>query len=241
MNNQTIYIYRPKNLDRRLWRYMSFLKFVDLLQRRCLWFTRLDQFQDPYEGFLPAIISGRSCGEPRTVQPDFAYDSWRKTACANSWYMSDYESAAMWDLYSKDGGVAVTSRVSRLEQSFPPDFDSGAWGLYGNAVKYVDFETAQLQTIDAQDAVIRASELLCKRKSFEHEQEYRMLLTLEKDEQDRDIRGKFVPVVLEQLIEEVYVSPTAPTWVAEVVRKAVQTYNLDVPVIQSDLYAPVVK
>jgi hypothetical protein len=155
--------------------------------------------------------------------------------------MSDYESAAMWDLYSKDGGVAVTSRVSRLEQSFPPDFDSGAWGLYGNAVKYVDFETAQLQTIDAQDAVIRASELLCKRKSFEHEQEYRMLLTLEKDEQDRDIRGKFVPVVLEQLIEEVYVSPTAPTWVAEVVRKAVQTYNLDVPVIQSDLYAPVVK
>ena len=241
MNNQTIYIYRPKNLDRRLWRYMSFLKFVDLLQRRCLWFTRLDQFQDPYEGFLPEIISGRSCGEPRTVQPDFAYDSWRKTACANSWYMSDYESAAMWDLYSKDGGVAVTSRVSRLEQSFPPDFDSGAWGLYGNAVKYVDFETAQLQTIDAQDAVIRASELLCKRKSFEHEQEYRMLLTLEKDEQDRDIRGKFVPVVLEQLIEEVYVSPTAPTWVAEVVRKAVQTYNLDVPVIQSDLYAPVVK
>jgi hypothetical protein len=241
MNNQTIYIYRPKNLDRRLWRYMSFLKFVDLLQRRCLWFTRLDQFQDPYEGFLPEIISGRSGGEPRTVQPDFAYDSWRKTACANSWYMSDYESAAMWDLYSKDGGVAVTSRVSRLEQSFPPDFDSGAWGLYGNAVKYVDFETAQLQTIDAQDAVIRASELLCKRKSFEHEQEYRMLLTLEKDEQDRDIRGKFVPVVLEQLIEEVYVSPTAPTWVAEVVRKAVQTYNLDVPVIQSDLYAPVVK
>jgi hypothetical protein len=241
MNNQAIYIYKPKNVDRRLWRYTSFLKCVDLLQRRCLWFTRLDQFQDPYEGYLPGIISGSSTGEGRTVQPDFAYESWRKTACANCWYMSDYESAAMWELYSKDGGVAVTSRVSRLEQCFPPNYDSGTWGLYGNAVQYVDFETAHLQTMDAQDAVIPARDLLCKRKSFEHEQEYRMMMTLEKEDQERDIRGKFVPVLLEQLIEEVYVSPTAPKWVAEVVRKAVQTYNLDVPVIQSDLYAPVVK
>lgn len=128
MNNRTIYIYRPKNLDRRLWRYMSFLKFVDLVQRRCLWFSRLDQFQDPYEGFLPEIISRLSGGEPSMVQPDFTYEGWRKMACANSWYMSDYESAAMWDLYSNEGGVAVTSRVSRLEQSFSPDFNGGTWG-----------------------------------------------------------------------------------------------------------------
>lgn len=241
MSNQAIHIYRPKNLDRRLWRYMGFLKFVDLLQRRCLWFTRLDQFKDPYEGFLPEIISRLSAGESRSVQPDFTYDSWRKTACANCWYMSDYESAAMWDLYSRDLGVAVTSRVSRLEHCFPAEFDSGSWGLYGNAVKYVDFATAQLETIDAQGAVIRAAELLCKRKSFEHEQEYRMLMTLEKEEQKRDIRGKLVPVLLEELIEKVYVSPAAPAWVVEVIRREVQTYRLDVPVIQSDLYEPVVK
>lgn len=108
-------------------------------------------------------------------------------------------------------------------------------------MKYVNFETAQLQPIDVQHRVIRASELLCKRKSFEHEQEYRMILTLDKEEQDRGIRGKLVSVVLDQLIEEVYVSPTAPTWVAEVVRKEVAAYGLDLPVIQSDLYAPVVK
>jgi DUF2971 family protein len=239
--SHNISIYRPLNVDRSLWRYMSFLKVVDLLQRRSLWFTRLDYFQDPYEGFLPEIITRLSTGENSTVFQQFQYENWRKMACANCWYMSDYESAAMWDLYSKDGGIAITSRVSRLEQCFPLDLDVGSFGLYGNAVKYVDFEKTKLETFDAQGAVIRAQELHCKRKSFEHEREYRLTLRLEEDEAKKDIPGKFVPVALDKLIERIYVSPTAPAWVAEVVQKAVQTYNLDVPVIQSDLYAPVVK
>jgi hypothetical protein len=82
--------------------------------------------------------------------------------------MSDYESAAMWDLYSREGGIAITSRVSRLEQCFPSDFEAALGGLYGNAVIYVDFEKTKIETIDVQGAVIRAQELHCKRKNFEH-------------------------------------------------------------------------
>jgi hypothetical protein len=220
---------------------MSFVKFVDLLQRSCLWFTRLDRFQDPYEGFLPEIITRLANGTDRTEFSQFKYDNWRKMACANCWYMSDYESAAMWDLYSKDGGVAISTLISRLEQSIRPEFDPGSWGLYGNAVMYIDFEKTKLETIDAQGAVIPAKNLHCKRKSFEHEQEYRLTLRLEESEADLDIPGKSVPVDLGVLVEKVYVSPTAPKWIVEIVKNEVVKYGLNLPVIQSDLYAPVVK
>lgn len=33
-----------------LWRYMDFARFIDLLERRVLWFPRADQFDDPLEG-----------------------------------------------------------------------------------------------------------------------------------------------------------------------------------------------
>jgi Protein of unknown function (DUF2971) len=214
---------------------------VDLVQRSCLWFTRLDRFQDPYEGFLPEIITRLADGSDRTEFSQFQYDNWRKMACANCWYMSDYESAAMWDLYSKDGGVAITTHVSRLEESIAPEFDPGGWGLYGNAVRYVDFEKTKLETMDAQGAVIRAAELHCKRKSFEHEQEYRLTMRLEEDEVASDLLGKSVPVILNNLIENVYVSPTAPTWVVGTLTNLAKMYNVPAPVVQSDLYAPVVK
>ena len=236
-----ISISKPSNVDRQLWRYMNVLKFVDLLQRSCLWFTRLDLFQDPYEGFLPTIITPMATGKDRIEFSQCQYDNWRKKGCANCWFMSDYESAAMWDIYGKNGGVAITSHVSCLEQSIDASFDPGRSGLHGNAVRYLDFETAKLHTIDTQGAIILAAELHSKRKSFEHEQEYRLTLSLEEGELALKVPGKSVPISLTTLIEKVYVSPTAEKWVLDVVKNVVEKYSLAAPVVQSDLYAPVVK
>jgi hypothetical protein len=36
--------------DTILWRYLSFVKLVDLLERHRLWFARVDTFEDPLEG-----------------------------------------------------------------------------------------------------------------------------------------------------------------------------------------------
>src|SRR5580692_9156866 len=39
----------PKQLTRTLWRYMSFAKFVWLLQNKRLWLARADTLNDPWE------------------------------------------------------------------------------------------------------------------------------------------------------------------------------------------------
>src|ERR1700681_894935 len=36
--------------DTVLWRYSNFAKFRDLIERRKLWFSRADKFEDPLEG-----------------------------------------------------------------------------------------------------------------------------------------------------------------------------------------------
>lgn len=36
----------------KVWRYMDFTKFVSLLDKRELWFTRADELNDPFEGTL---------------------------------------------------------------------------------------------------------------------------------------------------------------------------------------------
>jgi hypothetical protein len=82
-------------------------------------------------------------------------------------------------------------------------------------------------------------DFICKRKSFEHEREYRLVICLEADEMENV--GKCIPVVLEKLIEQIVLSPNAPKWVAAVVQKEVLLHGLSIEVVQSDLFSPMLK
>ena len=169
---------------------------------------------------------------------DFTYERWRQIACANCWYLSEHESAAMWDIYSKENGVAICSSISSIERAIPSAFDLGSWGLYGNAVRYEDLESYRPSTgVQTGLPILRAADLHLKRKSFEHEREYRLTSTLER--KDDEVFGKYVPLSLEKLIEKVHVSPTAPDWIVHVVQNDASKYGLGVEVVKSDLYGPV--
>jgi hypothetical protein len=80
---------------------------------------------------------------------------------------------------------------------------------------------------------------LSKRKSFEHEREYRLVISVEEEEKENV--GIIIPVLLDKLIERVVVSPAALKWMAELVRRELKVYELDIPVTQSDLYSPYLK
>ncbi len=236
-----IWIGSPDGLDHQLWRYMNFLRFVDLLQRRSMWFARLDQLRDQYEGALtkPTAEFFAEVRSRTGFRGGIKNEKFRQIRCVSCWHMSEYESAAMWELYSREAGVAIRSCITRLEKSFPPEVTGGSWGIRGNAVRYVDYERDNVAGFDEDGCVLMTADFMCKRKSFEHEHEYRLATILEEDE--RDSLGKLVPVLLETLIEKVIVAPTAPRWMSEVIRQEVRTYGLNVEVIKSDLYSPMLK
>jgi hypothetical protein len=45
---------KSDQLDKTVWRYMSFSKFISLMTYQALWFAKLNILQDEYEGMIPS-------------------------------------------------------------------------------------------------------------------------------------------------------------------------------------------
>ena len=232
-----------------IWRYMDIIKFISLLERKSLFFTRLDKLDDPFEGSLTEHrLSEREKLEKR-YGAILYQDSRRlvesiiKNTIVSCWHMNEGESVAMWKLYVPDNlGIVIHSTIDRLIQSFP-SYDGeipqqeGYWlptlfvkiGL----VKYIDF--------DHYDGVGEDIYLL-KRNNFKHEEELRAIIedrSFMGDPHPDDPRfwsgGDYVPCDLETLIEEINIPPGSPSWIQNAIKSLVNKYGYDFPVKRSTL------
>lgn len=240
MADRRILISAP-NGEQVLWRYLELHKFLDFIQRRSLWFTRVDQFADQWEGELPSRTE-QLFAEHRKVsgfRGGINNEKWKRIRCANCWFTGPDESAAMWQLYSKDQGIAIRSSIGRLEPAFPSEVTGGSWAIFGSPVQYVDYDSDLTAQIESDGSVTMVLECMCKRKSFAHEREYRLITNLEADEAEQP--GKYVPVTPSSLVDLILVSPTAPSWMLEVVRSEVKMHSLSIPVERSSLIGPRVR
>lgn len=102
--------FEPK-ANYKIWRYLDLARFLDLLTSSQIYFSRIDKFEDPYEGFVPAnddYLKG--------IAHLFNYIN--KFYYANCWHINENESAAMWKLYlDSRNGIAIQSTVNRLKKS----------------------------------------------------------------------------------------------------------------------------
>jgi len=250
----------PDELNTKIWRYMNFTKFVSMLEHEALYFSRLDVFaeKDPYEGLYTnanvrlydieytdvpeeiwrakGIEDEKTWNMIRGVQAssrDF-HRMQREMSFANSWNLSEAESAAMWPLYV-DGteGIAVQSTVGRLINSIK---DYEEFNVFIGEVQYLDYNAEMIP--EGQSLF----PLMSKRKSFEHERELRALIwTLQhgknsiNENRYADVKGITVPVDLNELIDRIYVAPASPIWFEELVTSVMKRYQLSKETIQSDL------
>jgi len=236
---------QPDDEDVRVWRYMDFTKLVSLLDSRRLYFTRADNFDDPFEGSLPRInVQAR-----QQVPSDIAKEARQAFAEAmaklgdvnrqlprchaiNCWHMNEYESAAMWKLYLKsDEGIAVQSTYRKFRSSLIDEEK-----IFVGVVRYIDYETEWIAAGNLLTPFVH------KRKSFEHEREVRAVVTKWPVSEngmdftkDTIVGGLKIRVDLELLIEQVFVAPSSPSWFADLVRAVIQRYGYSFPVVQSKL------
>ncbi|WP_285250876.1 DUF2971 domain-containing protein [Pseudarthrobacter sp. fls2-241-R2A-168] len=230
--------------DSILWRYVDLPRFLSLLEEEAIPFIRLDQMRDKWEGaYTQANLERNS----KLYRP-FAYldglpvsrrEKMLRTEHINCWHESPEESAAMWDIYQRDGrGVAVRTTWGDLKASLGSENV-----IYGARVKYADYKSELIR----EDNLYYA--LMNKRKSFAHEREVRLITSTAKREVRHDEKtnsrtthyasGPIVlPVAMDlnRLISSVYVAPDAQPWIAALVTKIVKRYGYDFEVRQSDLY-----
>src|SRR5690242_4102968 len=100
--------------EAKLWRYLSFARLASLLQSSRLHFTRVDNFDDHFEGAWP-----KSDVEHWEKLKDFRVvrftELMRQRVAVSCWVESPHESAAMWRLYAPGAeGVAVTTSFGKL-------------------------------------------------------------------------------------------------------------------------------
>lgn len=246
----------PQNIDQRIWRYMDFAKFVSLLNSESLYFPTADNFEDVFEGSMPRReYEGLrdffvSIGRPRDIEGLIAMSD-KKQHAISCWHMNDYESAAMWKLYlSTNEGIAVQSTYRMIKQAL----DSSDLPIHLGKVNYIDYENEFfIREVEGSNTLYNYTH---KRKSFFHEQELRAIINswgrrfemVSKNYENEIIRGQKkhdpirfknginVKVDLQVLIQNIYVSPTAPKWVAELVASTCKRFGYNFNVIQSQLY-----
>jgi hypothetical protein len=159
---------------KKVWRYMSFSRFVWLIQKKQLWLSRADRLGDPWEislagNQLEHVIS-RQPIEPvgERVRRETAMERseriikmWRQNAYVSCWSASEHESHALWRIYcGSTDGVAIQTTFARLRESI------GGLSLY--KVAY-ELPGARRQTPTLVDLVTK------KRPMFAYEQEVRVL------------------------------------------------------------------
>ncbi len=242
-------LFQPLANANFVWRYMDLAKFVHLLDTTSLYFSRAAQFADPYEGHYPKknmnMKASMNKADPYRGEVEEKFMGLiRACTYINCWHGNNYESAAMWDLYSKQNdGVAIQTDYKGLCHSFgvPEDIKDPAPVFVGK-VDYIDYSEDKIK----EDNLFYP--FLHKRKSFEHEKEVRAIaqrLPKEFIETGRlssiapenlNIKGVLVPVDLNTLIHKIYVAPTASKMFVDVVVSVAKRYGIKKPIIQSDLY-----
>lgn len=238
---------QPGDENEKVWRYMDFPKLVSILEKSSLFFSRGDQFSDPFEGSYPLLnVLGRNYIPPNILAtniPQFQQamasmgninKHWPKHVGINCWHLNNHESAAMWQLYLQSHeGVAIQSTYKKLKDCFTPSIEDVYLGL----VKYIDYE----KEFFAADNMLNP--FAHKRKSFEHEKEVRALIakwptrggTGVDFSQTTIVGGINIQIDLKVLIENIYISPSSPQWFVDVVSSTVKQYGFSFPILQSNL------
>ena len=154
-----------------LWKYMDFLKFSYLIETKTLWFNRIDKFEDVYEGTFPHAnmqLRPEVYGKDNVMSDDtyaIMENYGRNRIYVSCFHANSFESAAMWSLYSKSGGVAIKTDITKLQNSFEVEERN----IFISSVKYADYDVDFLP----EGNVIYLG--LYKRMSFSHENEVRCL------------------------------------------------------------------
>ncbi len=195
-----------------VFQYLSFPELLAVLQNKALWFTRLEEFRkDPQEGRLAPPPNATS----EAVKTFARVEQEMRRRCASCWTLDEGLSDLMWLGYAPHFGVAIESTVGKLKRSFPGV--SHPHLLNFNPIHYGPSNTGGVQ-------------LMAKRARYSRDKEYRVLYT---EPELGDHKGISVPVDLDSLIIEIWVSPHGGgSWFADVVRKEVEKYLPHVRVAQ---------
>ncbi len=227
MYHNNLNIKLPEDPDTIVWKYLDLSKFLDLLLSQKLFMSRSDKFEDQYEG----TFSEPTYEEIKKLaidNPDFLnyYKTHREKVAISSWHINEYESFAMWQIFTQNSeGLAIQSTISRLQKSLNPENN---FKQYIGEVNYIDYKKEYIPFNDL------FFPFLFKRKSFQYEREVRIITDVT-DSKTKLNDGLKINVNINELIEKIYIHPKSENWYKNLVIQLVKELGFDFTIEKSDL------
>jgi hypothetical protein len=220
-----------------IWRYLGLDKFLDLLVSKELFFTNAAKMTDRYEGVIPKrnekyIINqlqkagyGKEDAEIESQIRLHQTNSLRALTLLNCWTVNQHESYALWKIYlsGAKSGVAIKTTVSKLERAIKKGKDPFNENIYISKVNYTDFIKDEPEN--------RFNIITTKNKFYEYENELRLFIfNYPKSEggikTPYDISiGRRVKVDINELIDEIYLSPFTGKWFDKTLIDTIEKFN----------------
>lgn len=247
-NEKSDAIIKPENRNCRVWRYMDLTKYLHILDSSSLFFCRGDKIGDKFEGSMPKkdIIGIRnrikSMGKepklPNEIIEKMIVDdvklrkNLRKDTFINCWHMNENESMSMWRLYGEqDKSIALQTTYEKLHKNLPESITTGM-------IEYIDYDKESIFT----NKKYGAAPYFFKRIEFKDEQEIRCILNrtrLGVQNPDQEYApnevGSLVEINLEEILENVIISPDAPDWFINLIDNVTKKLGYKLNVVGSKL------
>lgn len=233
-------------------RYVSMEKFLSLLESG-LWFSRIDNFTDPFEG----IVSGETIrrrwdtwyyseseGDPAPYDvKDYGKakdEIIRKQTFASCWRWGGEESRVFWDAYiGEDEGLAIETTLDNLLTVI----EDTEQKIVVGKVNYEEYRGGRDRF--ANDHLAR---VFHKRKGFEDEQELRLVTREQVEDIDYDCNegrnfsvdvsakpGLNIEVNPSELIDGIILAPGTSDWVIDTITDRLNIEHLEVNLLRSYL------
>lgn len=216
-----------------IWRYMELSQFLDLIVHKQIYFPNMNILTDKYEGKIPKNIiaqkenefkrSGLNVRELEEEMMRFHYSTspMPELTRINCWTMEEHESYALWKIYLKGStsGVAIKTTVGSLKSSLENGNDKNSEDIYLGKVSYtnnVDFK--ELSRFDL---------VTTKMPYYRYENELRLIIfdyPISEGGKARksDGKGRYIKINLEDLIDNIYISPFSSGWFYNTLIKTIE-------------------
>ena len=217
----------PEDPNTIVWKYLDLSKFLDLLMSRKLFMSRSDKFEDQYEGTFsePTYEEIKKLSENNPEFLDY-YKSHREKVVVSSWHINEYESFAMWQIFTQNNeGLAIQSTIGRLQKALKPEIN---YSQFIGEVNYIDYKKEYIPFDDM------FFPFMFKRKSFQYEREVRIISDLSENAVKIN-DGIKIDVDINQLIEKIYIHPKSENWYKKLVIELVSKLDYTIEIEKSDL------
>jgi hypothetical protein len=212
----------------KVWRYMSFAKFVWMLKKKHLWLPNVRYLEDKWEltpdtSQINYIIDGmkkyaNEHSDESMLKENFLMriaglvDVYRDETFVSCWNASEHESHALWKIYCPTSeGVAIQTSLDRLKRSVDP------WPVF--EVSYAPYKE------DNGNPLLML--IVRKRPMYAYEQEVRVVLSQDAPQSEnlsRIPKGTEIPWSPEDHIENIWIHPDAQPFFAECVTEIVKLF-----------------